>query len=133
MDLTALDTNKPDEYTAQAKAEWGSTEAYKEYEKRSKNWKKDDYDSLTQGLMQQFTEFGQIKDQAPDSPEAQSQVKKLQDYITDHMYTCTNEILEGLSHLYDGGGEFTENIDAAGGPGTGEFAAKAIRVYCGKR
>jgi len=28
------------------------------------------------------------------------------------------------------GGEFTENIDRAGGAGTAVFAAEAIRLYC---
>lgn len=32
--------------------------------------------------------------------------------------------------MYGAGGAFTENINAAGGPGTAEFAAKAIEVYC---
>ena len=34
--------------------------------------------------------------------------------------------------MYNGGGEFTENIDKAGGEGTAEFTAKAIEFYCGK-
>jgi hypothetical protein len=32
--------------------------------------------------------------------------------------------------MYGSGGEFTENIDKAGGPGTAAFAAEAIRIYC---
>ena len=32
--------------------------------------------------------------------------------------------------MYSGGGSITENIDAAGGEGTAEFAAKAIEIYC---
>ena len=42
-------------------------------------------------------------------------------------------MLRTLGMMYTGGGEFTENIDAAGGMGTAEFAAKAIEVYCGKK
>ena len=38
----------------------------------------------------------------------------------------------GLGELYDGGGAMTENIDAAGGEGTGAFAREAIMVYCGR-
>ena len=34
------------------------------------------------------------------------------------------------SDMYGAGGEFTANINAAGGPGTAEFAAKAIAAYC---
>ena len=54
------------------------------------------------------------------------QVRKLQDYITDHFYTCSDKILCGLGRMYAGGGELTENIDDVGGVGTAEFASKAI-------
>lgn len=58
------------------------------------------------------------------------QVKKLQDYITEHFYTCSPKILNGLGKMYAGGGELPENIDAAGGVGTAEFADKAIDIFC---
>ena len=35
----------------------------------------------------------------------------------------------GLTY-YAGGGTMTENIDAAGGKGTGAFALEAIKIYC---
>ena len=41
-DFTAFDTTKIDEYAEQAKASWGSTPRWKEYEEKSKNWTKDD-------------------------------------------------------------------------------------------
>ena len=34
--------------------------------------------------------------------------------------------------MYAGGGEFTENIDKAGGEGTAVFTADAIDFYCKK-
>lgn len=60
----------------------------------------------------------------------QAQVKKLQDFISEHYYTCSKTILGQLGQLYTAGGAFTQNINAAGGPGTAEFASKAIEVYC---
>ena len=82
--------------------------------------------------MQLFTEFGQMLSSDPSDEKVQLQVKKLQDYITEHFYNCTNEILLGLGKMYSGGGEFTENIDRAGGPGTAEFVTKAIEFYCNR-
>ena len=79
-----------------------------------------------------FAEFGRIKDKAPESAEAQAMVQKLKDYITEHFYNCTNDILAGLGKAYASGNEFTENIDKAGGAGTASLASKAIAVYCGK-
>ena len=80
--------------------------------------------------MELFTNLGTMKDLPPDSTEVQAWVRELQAYITEHFYNCTPQILIGLGEMYAGGGSMTENIDAAGGKGTGEFARKAIRIYC---
>lgn len=44
-----------------------------------------------------------------------------------------DDILLSLGTRYAAGGEFTENIDRAGGKGTAEFADRAIRAYCRKK
>ena len=79
-----------------------------------------------------FRKLGEIKNLSPGSEEAQSLVKNLQDFITNHYYTCTDEILSGLGKMYVGDERFKKNIDKAGGAGTAEFAAKAIEIYCSK-
>ena len=127
----AFDTKKMDEYAAQAKASWGTTPAYKEFEEKSKGRSREDDQKIYQGMIDIFGEFGQIRDTDPASAEAQALVKKLQDYITEHMYTCTKEILSGLGKMYAGGGDFTKNIDSYGGEGTAVFAARAIEINCG--
>lgn len=132
MDFSAFDTKKMDEYAAQAKENWGKTEAYKEFEEKSKNWTEDSQKGMMAEFIEVFAEFGQMKHLDPADTCVQAQVKKLQEYITEHFYTCTNQILSGLGHMYAGGGEFTENIDSYGGEGTAEFTNKAIQIYCGK-
>ena len=94
------------------------------------NMSDEDELAMVDECMQIFAEFGQMMALEPSDEEVQVQVKKLQDYITEHFYTCTKEILNGLGKMYSAGGEFTENIDKAGGSGTAEFTAKAIEVYC---
>ena len=132
MDFSAFDAKKLDEYAAQAKASWGKTEAYKEFEEKEKGRTKEQSDQIMEGMMALFTEFGLLmkEGKAADSNEVQAQVKKLQDYITEHFYTCTPKILAGLGKMYNGGGSMTENIDKFGGDGTADFAAEAIEVYC---
>ena len=130
LTFDAFDTRKIDEYAAQAKASWGTTPAYKEYEKRSKGRTKEDDRKIHQGMIDIFAEFGQIRHTDPASEEAQAMAKKLQDYITEHLYTCTKEILSGLGKMYAGGGDFTTSIDKIGGEGTAVFASQAIEVYC---
>ena len=130
LKFDAFDTRKIDEYASQAKAAWGTTPAYKEYEEKSKGRTKEDNLKIHQGMIDIFGEFGQIRNTDPASEEAQEMVKKLQDYITEHMYTCTKEILGGLGMMYGGGGDFTINIDKMGGEGTAEFVSRAIEIYC---
>ena len=130
MDFKAFDTRKIDEYAKRAKEQWGQTAEYKEFEEKTKNWTKDDETAVTNDFMQIFVEFGLMKEMNPSDEKVQFQVKKLQDYITEHFYKCSNEILAGLGKMYVGGGEFTENIDAAGGVGTAEFTNAAIEIFC---
>lgn len=75
-------------------------------------------------------DFSAFDTKKMDEYAAQAQVKKLQDYITEHFYTCTDEILSGLGKMYAAGGSMTENIDKAGGKGTAEFVSEAIEIYC---
>ena len=130
LTFDAFDTRKIDEYAAQAKASWGTTPAYKEFEEKSKSWTKEDNLKIHQGMIDIFREFGAIRTADPVSDEAQAMVKKLQDYITENLYTCTKEILGGLGKMYGGGGDFTKNIDSIGGEGTADFASRAIEIYC---
>lgn len=132
MNFEAFDTRKMDDYAKQAKESWGKTEAYQEYEQKSKGRSREDNQMLNVKMMEIFSEFGKIKDQKPDSEKALELVKELQDFITEHFYTCTNEILRGLGSMYSGSEEFTANIDKAGGDGTAEFADQAIQAYCNK-
>lgn len=134
MDFSAFDTRKMDEYAREAKAKWGKTEAYKEFEEKTKDWTEDTARGITDEFMSIFAQFGQLmsKNVEPASSEAQALVQKLKDYITDHFYNCTPQILSGLGKMYTGDGRFAENIDKAGGIGTADFAGKAIEIYCRK-
>ena len=113
MSFQSLDETKLREYDAEAKRRWGETDAYREYEQRSGNLDKAQQNERDSGLMQLFVEFGALRSLPPQSPQAQSQARKLQDYITAHYYTCTKPILSGLGQMYAAGGEMTANIDAA--------------------
>lgn len=132
MDFSAFDTRKIDEYTKQAKEKWGKTAEYKEFEEKAKSRNKEEERAVMEQFMQLFVDFGNMRDAGPESDGVQEQVKHLQNYITEHFYTCSKEILGSLGQMYAGGGEFTGNIDRVGGEGTAMFTAEAIQVYCGK-
>ena len=133
MSFEAFDTRKIDEYAAQAKASWGTTDAYKEYEQRAAGRTKEAQQKLNVEMMNIFAEFGKIKELSPESEEAIALAKKLQDHITEHYYTCTDKILLGLGAMYSGGGDFTTNIDKVGGEGTAVFACEAIKAMVGRK
>ena len=132
MDFTAFDTSKIDEYAAQAKASWGNTPEYREFEEKSKNRTAQQEQTISTQMMGIFAEFGTMLKLDPSAEKVQSQVKKLQDFITENFYNCSDEILYSLGSMYVSGGDFTENIDMTGGKGTAEFVFKAITIYCNK-
>lgn len=127
MDFSAFDRSKEEAYAAEAKARWGETAAYREYESKPKQPDAEDR------LMAIFADFGALKDGDPASDAAQAQVKALQGFISANYYTCTDEILFGLGQMYAADERFRANIDAAGGEGTAAFVKAAIEAYCGKR
>lgn len=133
MMLEVFDIKKIDEYAAQAKAAWGKTDAYKEYERKSAGRSKEVQQKLNIEMMDIFVMFGKIKGKSPDSDEAIALTKKLQEHITANYYNCTDEILRGLGAMYAGGGDFTANIDKAGGEGTAVFVNKAIEAMITKK
>ena len=126
MDFKAYDTQKLDAYAAEAKARWGHTDAWKESQQKSK----DQQVAAADGLMDIFRRLGAYRTGDPAAPEAQALIRELQKYICDHYYNCTNQILMGLGQMYAAGDEMNENIDRAGGSGTGDFARRAIEIYC---
>lgn len=130
MNFEVFDTKKIDEYAKRAKAQWGQSEEYKEFEEKAKHRTKEDEKNILNDFMQIFVEFGALKNLEPEDEQVQAQVRKLQNYVTEHFYQCTTRILLSLGKMYADGGEFTENIDKAGGKGTAVFTAKAIEIYC---
>lgn len=130
MDFKVFDKERVERYSAEAKRMWGSTDAYREFSAKTADYSEEKQKMLAGALMDLFKGFGTMRDRSPADTDVQQQVKKLQDFITANYYTCTKQILAGLGRMYSAGGEMTDHIDAAGGKGTAEFAAKAILEYC---
>ena len=131
LDFGGFDVNRIDDYAAQAKTLYGKTEAYREFEQKQSSRTAEQSKALGGEVMEFFVRLGELKHLAPEAPEVQAWVKELQGFFTEHFYNCTPQILKGLGEVYAGDGTMTENIDAAGGPGTGVFAQAAIEHYCG--
>ena len=119
-----------DNYSTEARERWGDTDAYREHEQKTKNYTKEKWTEANDGLMAIFAEYAACRNSgvSADSTEALALVAKLQAYITENYYTCTNEILAGLGKMYVADERFKKNIDKCG-EGTAEFASKAISKY----
>ena len=128
MSFDAFDTTAIDEYAKQAKATWGDTPEWRDYEERSAGRTPGQNAALGTELLELFKPFGQMAAAGadPDGPEAQAQTRVVQDFISEHYYACSDEVFAQLGATYGAGGEFTANINAIAGPGVAEFASAAI-------
>ncbi len=63
------------------------------------------------------------------SLKVQNLVKKLQEFITENFYNCTNEILYGLSKMYMADERFKNNINKHS-LGLTAYICEAIFIYC---
>lgn len=129
MDFSAFDKAA---YKEAARERWGNTEAFLEFEQKTADRSETQEETITEAFLQLFCDFGALQGEDPAGEPAQAKVKQLQQFITDHYYTCTDDILRGLGQMYAADSAFQARIDAAGGARTAAFAAKAIEVYCSK-
>ena len=88
------------DYEKEVKNKYGQTDAYKEYEVKTKDYSDDKWNNLSNGMNDIMQKFAECKNQGLkyNSDEALILVKNLQDFITKNYYNCTNDILYGLGN-----------------------------------
>lgn len=111
-----------EQYAAEAKERWGHTDAWKQSQGKTPNAAK--MDEIFQG-------FAALLGTDPAARAVQAQVKTWQQFITDNLYPCTDEILAGLGQMYVCDERFTANLDKYG-EGTAKLMSDAIKIYCKK-
>ena len=131
--MKAFDNSEFEKNKAEAKEKWGTIPAYKEYEKKTKDYSAQQWNNLAEGMDCIMAEFALCmkNEETPDSARAQKLVKALQNFITENCYLCTNEILAGLGQMYVADERFRNNIDKHA-DGTAEFISEAVAVYCNR-
>ncbi len=132
--MKAFDNSEFEKHKAEAKEKWGATPAFKEYAERTKNYSKQRWNDIGEGMERIMAEFAVCmrNGETPNSAEAQNLVKMLQNYITENCYLCTNEILAGLGQMYVEDERFKNNIDKHA-DGTAEFIRVAVGIYCNRQ
>ncbi|MBR4765725.1 MAG: TipAS antibiotic-recognition domain-containing protein [Clostridia bacterium] len=114
-------------YENEVKNGWGDTQAYAEFTEKTKSFSEKQFADISSGLETIFNRFAEEMKSGlkPDSAEAQELVEQLQNYITEHFYTCSDNILAGLGKMYAADERFKNNIDK-NTIGTAEFVSRAI-------
>ncbi len=117
------------EYGKEAEERWGSTEAYKESARRTKEYSKEDWARISAESERIHRELAANMKKGPAAPEVQQLIADWQAHISNHFYECSKEILAGLGKMYVADERFTKNIDQYA-PGLAQFMSDAIEVYC---
>lgn len=125
------DKTMRESYADEALRRWGDTDAYQEYEQRAANLSQEERDVQFAEMDALIEGFAKLNERgiAPDHEKPRLQVRKLQQFISDRMYLCTDEILSGLGQLYVADERFKNNIDKHG-EGTAEYISACIKCYC---
>lgn len=121
--------NHKKQYAEEVRNRWGDSDAYAEYEKKTKGYSKEDWSSISQAGDRIMGEFAKYRDLSPEDETVQELVARWQNFITTHYYECTKDILAGLGNMYVSDERFRENINKHG-EGTAELMSKAIAIYC---
>lgn len=109
-----------EQYAAEAKARWGHTDAWKQSQGKTPDMA---------GMEEIFRGFAALLGTDPADGAVQAQVKTWQQFITDNLYHCTDEILAGLGQMYVCDERFAANLDKYG-EGTAKLMSEAIAIYC---
>ena len=84
MSFNAFSKTEMEQYAAEVKERWGSTNAYKEYEEKAKKKSNQELTETAHQLLSVFTEIGSLKELSPDEKVVQEKIEKLQKFITDN-------------------------------------------------
>ena len=117
-------------YKDEARARWGDTEAYQASERRMANYSQDEWNELFTGMDMIMDGFADLNKRgvAPDHEKPRLQVRKLQMFINEQIYPCSDEILAQLGEMYVADERFTKDIDKHG-EGTAAYISACIKNY----
>ncbi len=118
-------------YSDEVKSRFGDTAAYSEHIKKTAGYTEDDWKSVSEGLNSIVAAFAAARKSGvlPNDEAAIALAKRLQGFITQTQYTCTDEILLSLADMYIFDERFKRNIDS-NGIGTAEFISASIKACC---
>ncbi|MGW0534289.1 MerR family transcriptional regulator [Streptomyces sp. NPDC003032] len=117
----------PDQYTEEVERRWGDTEAYRESQRRSASYTKDDWKRINDEFAAVHAHLGDLLAQglAADSQEAMDGAEEHRRFISRHHYECSHELHTCLGEMYVGDERFTAFYEAIR-PGLAAYMRDAI-------
>lgn len=130
FDMSEIEKHK-EKYAEEAKQKYGATDAYKESERRTSKYTKEDWARITKNQENIYRGLAELMSMGrmPSDSDVQDFVGKARQHITDNFYNCTPEIFRGLGEMYIADQRFTENIDKFK-TGLAGFLSEGIKYYC---
>jgi DNA-binding transcriptional MerR regulator len=117
------------EHAAEARERWGHTEAYKESERRTRKYSKQDWERLQadgDDIVQRMHAL-MSAGSAPDSAQAMDLAEQHRLHIDRWFYPCSRALHVGLGELYVSDARFTQYYDRHA-PGLAQFVSNAIKA-----
>lgn len=117
----------PDQYAAEAEQRWGGTDAYRESQRRTGSYTKEDWLRIKSEAEQIYRRFAEAMaaGQPADGASAMDLAEQHRAQISRWFYDCSYEIHRGLGEMYVADHRFTENIDRDA-PGLAAYVRDAI-------
>jgi MerR family transcriptional regulator, thiopeptide resistance regulator len=117
----------PQQYEAEAEQRWGGTDAYQESMRRTRSYRKQDWEVIKAEGGALYAELARLASAgvSPTSAEAMDLAEQHRAHITRWFYDCSPEIHRGLGQLYVDDARFTANLDRFGA-GVAAFACQAF-------
>jgi DNA-binding transcriptional MerR regulator len=105
--------NDPAQYADEAEQRWGETEAYKQSQRRTRAYGKDDWLKIKAEAAEITEALGDAykAGAAPDSEQAMDLVERHRQHITRWFYDCSYEIHKGLGEMYVSDERFAANYE----------------------
>jgi DNA-binding transcriptional MerR regulator len=117
----------PDQYAAEAEERWGGTDAYRESQRRTASYTKDDWQRIRTDGEQLYRRLADAMAAGVPSGSAAAMdlAEEHRSQISRWFYECSYEIHRGLAEMYAADPRFTENIDRYA-PGLARYVRDAI-------
>lgn len=128
FDMTEIDKHK-EKYAEETRQKYGQSDAYKESEKKTSGYSKDDWARVMGRAGEIYERLASLMEKHPSDPQVQEVIGEWRQHITDSFYNCTPEIFRGLAEVYVCDERFTANIDKFK-EGLAQFMSEAMIIYC---